>query len=87
MRSVDYLKRSEEVRAIADWIEPDRYIEENTRAAAIEAKAQLLRVAAMYEDLAALRRQIEHAMPDREMLDTFDELCEGEEFPEIEDFP
>ena len=92
MRSADYTKRAEEVRRIADWIEPARYVEKNAHAASTEAKAQLLRVAATYEDLADAMRRIEHVVADREidaaslaLLDTSDEFGEDEEFPEIED--
>ena len=92
MRSVDYIKRAEEVRTIADWIEPSRYVDKNAHAAATEAKAELLRVAAMYDDLADVMRRIEHVLPDGEInglasLHAIDELGEDEEFPEIEDPP
>jgi len=94
MRSADYAKRAEVVRTIADWIEPSSYVEKNTRAASTEAKAQLLRVAAMYENLADVMRRIEQVTADRgipasslALLDTFDELGEDEEFPEIEHPP
>jgi hypothetical protein len=97
MRSIDYAKRAEEVRTIADWIEPSRYLEKNTHAASTEAKAQLLRVAAVYENLADTMRRIEHVLirtGDRQasaassaLLDTFGELDEDEETLEIEDPP
>ena len=67
MRSVDYIKRAEEVRTIADWIEPSRYVDKNAHAASTEAKAELLRVAAMYEHLADVMRRIEHVLSDGEI--------------------
>jgi len=85
MRSADYAKRAEEVRTIAEWIEPSRYVEKNAHAASTEAKAELLRVATMYQDLADAMRRIEHVLDpaNRWRLDTIDELAENEEFSEI----